>query len=158
MRRLLQGSSDTRVTFLYALILQMGNASAIGSTEQVHRRCINAIGQDVSTVKADVHSIHEKQLCMNGQLWKLTDDIAEEVVRILDWICPPNVNPLNDHESFKDILLENTATWILENAKFKEWLSKPSSFLWLNGKSNFPVLHLLTSSGRGKDDVDMLYY
>jgi hypothetical protein len=59
----------------------------------------------------------------------------DEMIALLEKLCPPSVNPQDSQERNKSTVTPNTGQWILENEQYKWWLKSPGSFLWLQGKS-----------------------
>lgn len=72
---------------------------------------------------------------------------------MLDWLCPPTIDPLQDYESYKEMLTVNTATWIFQHPAYIEWDSSTQSFLWINGKSTVLTDTLTYFSGSRQDNV-----
>jgi hypothetical protein len=64
--------------------------------------------------------------------------IEKERQEILDWFCP-FVQMSNDEQELKrKMTTEGTATWIFQEAAYKEWFASKGSFLWLHGRSKSP--------------------
>jgi hypothetical protein len=55
--------------------------------------------------------------------------------KLLDKLCPQEVNPWESQERYRSTLSQNTGLWIFQNERYKSWLTTPGSFLWLQGKS-----------------------
>jgi hypothetical protein len=62
-------------------------------------------------------------------------NVADDVVKMLNSLCPATVDPYRDLELFRELLTSNTATWIFQHPSFVQWQSSLDSFLWIYGKS-----------------------
>jgi hypothetical protein len=62
------------------------------------------------------------------------------MAQLLDWLCPAEINPLYDLNTYKDLLTKNTAVWIFDHQMYKNWLDGSTTFLWLSGESLLPLI------------------
>lgn len=72
------------------------------------------------------------------------------VKEIMDWICPPTIDPGADQELRYGLLTNHTGTWIFQNQKYDEWYNGSGAFLWLYGPSIPYDIFCLLSSGLRK--------
>lgn len=77
--------------------------------------------------------------------------LAKQAKEVLDWLCPPTVNPTADQELWQSLRTKETATWIFQHPSYQTWYNESGAFLWLYGQSRtHHVQTKLISSGRRK--------
>lgn len=64
--------------------------------------------------------------------------LEETMTKLLEWVCPAEINPLQDLNTYKELITENTALWIFDHEMYKTWIESSPSFLWLSGESLLP--------------------
>lgn len=69
--------------------------------------------------------------------------------RIVGWLSKGVPSPSKEHNLAREKHEETTGSWLIESDDFKNWLSQPNSFLWLNGGGKFcnPWLSASIDSG-----------
>lgn len=76
-------------------------------------------------------------------------DLDETERKALEWIS--SINAEEDHSAIVRRRSENTALWLLQHPTYADWVTAPSSFLWLYGNSTpskYPKLTLQWESER----------
>ncbi|KAH6711656.1 hypothetical protein BKA61DRAFT_522547, partial [Leptodontidium sp. MPI-SDFR-AT-0119] len=53
--------------------------------------------------------------------------------KILDWLCPRNIDPYRNQESAVSLRQPGTGVWFTDSIDFREWKLKTNSKLWLYG-------------------------
>ncbi|KAH9209438.1 hypothetical protein DL95DRAFT_372197, partial [Leptodontidium sp. 2 PMI_412] len=53
--------------------------------------------------------------------------------KILDWLCPRNIDPYRNQESAVSLRQPATGVWFTDSIDFREWKLKTNSKLWLHG-------------------------
>jgi hypothetical protein len=73
-------------------------------------------------------------------------------MKLLEWLCPAQINPNRDQATYKELLTENTAAWIFDDPAYKDWRLGSTSFLWIFGESIYhmtsTVLTLIVGAGK----------
>ena len=63
---------------------------------------------------------------------------------MLDFLCPTEIDPVQDQTNYHEKLTENTAIWFRREPKFLEWTRAGSGLLWIHGTS-MPI-HLVPTN------------
>lgn len=101
------------------------------------------------------------QVCNLCQIQGSTNESAASSWNdILDWLCPPQINPEEDQDSKRELYIKDTGAWIFRNKVYEQWASSPGSFLWLHGQSEFSKINskdIEKFSGFGKNYVNVKF-
>jgi len=53
--------------------------------------------------------------------------------KILEWLCPTTIDPLQNQESAVILRQPGTGVWFTDSLEFQEWKLKNNAKLWLHG-------------------------